>query len=106
MKILASGATGLVGQALVPRLLAAGHDVRALSRGGSHREGIGWDVQTGALDRTALERWGSPEALLGEMGEALLLSSQRVLPERLEAAGFRFNHPELSGALQQVLYKI
>lgn len=38
--------------------------------------------------------------LWGEMGEALLLASARVRPARLEAIGFRFDHPELEGALR------
>ncbi len=42
-------------------------------------------------------------ALLGEMGERLLLDSARVLPRRLEAAGFRFRHPDLDGALRAAL---
>jgi uncharacterized protein (TIGR01777 family) len=40
---------------------------------------------------------------LGEMADALLLSSQRVLPEKLEQMGFRFAHPDLLPALQAVL---
>jgi uncharacterized protein len=39
----------------------------------------------------------------GEMGEALLLSSQRVLPESLSNAGFAFAHPQLEGALRAAL---
>jgi uncharacterized protein len=42
---------------------------------------------------------------LGEMAGALLLSSQRVLPAKLEQAGYRFVHPDLSEALQSVLGK-
>lgn len=41
--------------------------------------------------------------LLGEMGEALLLGGARVLPRRLERAGFQFQHPGLEGALRAVL---
>lgn len=41
--------------------------------------------------------------LLGEMGEALLLSSARVRPAKLEGSGFRFLHPELEGALRSAL---
>jgi uncharacterized protein (TIGR01777 family) len=41
--------------------------------------------------------------LLGEMGQALLLDSARVLPRRLERAGFRFRHPGLEGALRATL---
>lgn len=39
-------------------------------------------------------------ALFGEMGEALLLEGQRVKPAKLEAAGFRFLHPDLGSALK------
>jgi uncharacterized protein (TIGR01777 family) len=39
---------------------------------------------------------------LGEMTDALLLSSQRVLPAKLEQAGYRFIHPDLAEALQSV----
>lgn len=40
--------------------------------------------------------------LLGEMGEDLLLASQRVIPERLLASGFQFQQPELDGALRRI----
>jgi uncharacterized protein (TIGR01777 family) len=42
---------------------------------------------------------------LGEMAEALLLSSQRVLPSSLEKAGYRFRDPELTVALARILAK-
>jgi uncharacterized protein (TIGR01777 family) len=41
--------------------------------------------------------------LMGEMGQALLLASARVLPRRLERAGFRFRYPDLEGALSAAL---
>lgn len=41
--------------------------------------------------------------LPGNMAEETLLSSERVLPERLTQAGFTFHHPDLFGALQAVL---
>ena len=41
----------------------------------------------------------------GEMAEATILESERVLPARLNAAGFRFEYPELEGALRAVLSK-
>jgi len=41
--------------------------------------------------------------MLGEMADALLLSSQRVAPKRLENLGHRFQHPELGPALRAVL---
>jgi len=40
---------------------------------------------------------------LGEMADVLLLSSQRVVPQRLEQAGFRFAHADLTTALGAVL---
>lgn len=38
--------------------------------------------------------------LFGEMGDALLLASTKVLPKRLEDAGFEFKYPELKAALE------
>jgi hypothetical protein len=43
------------------------------------------------------------KALFGEMGESLLLASARVAPAKLEAAGYRFRHPDLDEALRAVL---
>jgi uncharacterized protein (TIGR01777 family) len=47
-----------------------------------------------------------PSLVLGrELAEDLLYSSQRVVPEQLEASGFEFAHPELEDALRHVLGK-
>jgi uncharacterized protein (TIGR01777 family) len=40
---------------------------------------------------------------LGEMADALLLSSQRVLPSSLEKTGYRFLHPDLSATLKNLV---
>lgn len=42
------------------------------------------------------------KTLLGEMSE-LVLGSQRVIPERLLAHGFKFQHNDLAGAINQAL---
>ena len=42
-------------------------------------------------------------AAFGEMGEALLLTSARVKPAALTAAGYRFRRPDLEGALRHLL---
>jgi uncharacterized protein (TIGR01777 family) len=42
---------------------------------------------------------------LGEMADALLLASARVMPRRLEATGYVFQHPRLEEALRAVLAK-
>jgi uncharacterized protein len=39
----------------------------------------------------------------GEMAEATILESERVIPERLVAAGFHFEYPDLEAALRAVL---
>jgi uncharacterized protein (TIGR01777 family) len=39
----------------------------------------------------------------GEMADALLLSSTRVTPQRLQAAGYQFRQPELEAALRHLL---
>ncbi len=47
----------------------------------------------------------------GEMAEATILESERVVPARLSAAGFHFEYPELdscsargSGAVKRMIY--
>ncbi len=39
----------------------------------------------------------------GEMGESLLLGSQRVAPKRLLESGYQFKFPELKGALESAI---
>jgi hypothetical protein len=41
--------------------------------------------------------------LFGEMADALLLGSARVVPARLQAAGYGFRLPELEGAIRHLL---
>ena len=42
---------------------------------------------------------------LGEMADDLLLSSARLEPARLLATGYKFHHPELEGALHNLLQR-
>ena len=42
-------------------------------------------------------------AVYGEMAEGTILASQRVIPKRLQEAGFRFAHPKLQAALESEL---
>lgn len=45
-----------------------------------------------------------PQLLLGgELAEALLYTGQRVLPAALQASGYEFRHPQLDGALRDML---
>jgi uncharacterized protein len=68
MKILVSGATGLVGSALVPSLATAGHEVTRLvrARDGASRSAITWDPARGLLDAASLEGFDAVVHLTGE----------------------------------------
>jgi uncharacterized protein (TIGR01777 family) len=55
VRIVVSGASGLIGSALVPALRGAGHDVVQLVRRSAETAGeISWDPATGTLDPAAL----------------------------------------------------
>ncbi|MEP1469787.1 MAG: TIGR01777 family oxidoreductase [Halieaceae bacterium] len=41
--------------------------------------------------------------LVGEMADELLITGQRVVPARLQAAGFTFNYPEIDSALDAII---
>ena len=41
--------------------------------------------------------------LMGEMGDELLLTSTKVIPRRLEDAGFQFKYPDLKAALEHAV---
>jgi uncharacterized protein (TIGR01777 family) len=43
--------------------------------------------------------------LMGKMGEELLLSGKKVLPLKIQNAGFKFNHEHIETALSEVLKK-
>ncbi len=56
MKIAITGASGLIGKALVPHLRSAGHDVaRLVRRPAATADEITWDPTTGYVDLTRLE---------------------------------------------------
>ena len=68
MNVLVSGASGLIGSALVPLLRSDGHDVVRLERGGGRCDtgSVSWDPQTGTLDRTRLTGIEAVVHLAGE----------------------------------------
>jgi uncharacterized protein len=41
--------------------------------------------------------------VFGEMGDALLLASTKVVPKRLEDAGFQFKYPQLKAAIEHAV---
>ncbi|MDQ4127187.1 MAG: TIGR01777 family oxidoreductase [Actinomycetota bacterium] len=50
MNVLISGATGLIGTALIPELEAAGHSVTRLTRSPRSADDLGWDPEAGTID--------------------------------------------------------
>jgi uncharacterized protein len=65
MKIVVSGASGLIGSALVPALVSDGHEVVRLGRGPSGSD-VRWNPDEGSLDRHALGGAGAIIHLAGE----------------------------------------
>ncbi len=56
MKVIVSGASGLIGNALIPVLTAAGHSVQPLVRRGNSSTGeITWDPEAGTIDKKGID---------------------------------------------------
>ncbi|MDE0032929.1 MAG: TIGR01777 family oxidoreductase [Deltaproteobacteria bacterium] len=66
MKILVTGASGLVGSALVPFLAGAGHEVARLGRTAPEAGDIRWDPEAGVLEPAALEGFDGVVHLAGD----------------------------------------
>lgn len=68
MKIVVSGATGLIGSALLPRLASLGHEVVPLVRRAPRpgERAIAWNPETGTIDRGGLEGSDAVINLAGE----------------------------------------
>ena len=66
MKILVTGATGLVGSALVPFLAGGGHEVVRLGRSAPGAGDLRWDPEAGVLEPDALEGFDGVVHLAGD----------------------------------------
>jgi uncharacterized protein (TIGR01777 family) len=70
MKIVVSGSTGLIGSALVPRLVGEGHEVVPLVRRRvtAGERAVSWDPESGKIDRSALAA-RAPDVVVHLAGE-------------------------------------
>ncbi len=68
LRVVVSGASGLVGSALVPYLTAGGHSVLRLVRGRPGAGELGWDPATGPLQ---VESWPDFDAVVHLAGEGI-----------------------------------
>src|SRR5690242_19393445 len=68
MKIALTGASGFIGRHVVPRLLEAGHSIRALGRKNAHEAVpfFAWDAARTVAPREALEGMDAGIHLAGE----------------------------------------
>ncbi|MFP6873107.1 MAG: TIGR01777 family oxidoreductase [Verrucomicrobiales bacterium] len=66
MRILVSGASGLVGSALIPYLKMRGHEILRLTRHAHQKDDIKWDPETGQLDLAGAGKLDAVIHLAGE----------------------------------------
>jgi uncharacterized protein (TIGR01777 family) len=92
MKILVSGASGLIGTALTPALVAEGHAVGRLMRPEAGRAGPGdvaWDIGAGTIDAAALAGFDAVVHLAGASVAALRWTAavrERIRASRIDSA--------------------
>src|SRR5262245_3151342 len=91
MRILVTGATGLVGNALVPHLRKKGHDVAPLRRSSPLPEELTWDPERGVMDERALEGVDGVVHLAGESvasGRWTEAKKKRIRDSRVDGTRF------------------
>ncbi len=95
--ILIAGATGLVGEQLVSKLLADGHQVSILARKAIQKEGVKvflWDVYQQTIDNRALD---GIDTIINLTGEGIADKpwtaerKQQIIDSRVKAAELIFN---------------
>jgi uncharacterized protein (TIGR01777 family) len=90
LDVLVSGATGLLGSALVPALRNEGHQVRRLTRSrGSSEDAVHWDPSTGTIDAAGLEGVNAVVHLAGEniVGRWTDAKKARIRDSRVQGTG-------------------
>ena len=90
MKVAVTGASGLVGSALVPVLRDAGHDVLTLTRREPEGDAqVAWDPEAGTIDTAGLEGVEAIVHLAGEnIGQRWSSGTkEKILQSRVEGTG-------------------
>ena len=85
MRILVTGAKGMIGSELVPYLLSLSHEVRRLTRRSSEKSDIAWNPDSGSLDSSEIEGFGAVVHLAGEniaSGRWTTARKKRILNSR------------------------
>ncbi|MDP8950283.1 MAG: TIGR01777 family oxidoreductase [Actinomycetota bacterium] len=86
MRVLISGATGLIGSALSPELESGDHRVTRLTRSPESDEDVGWDPSSGRIDASRLAGHDAVVHLAGEsIGEGRWTpeKKRRILESRV-----------------------
>jgi uncharacterized protein (TIGR01777 family) len=65
LRVAITGASGLIGRALVPFLTTGGHEIVRMTRG-RNKHGVRWDYESGRIDREGLEGLSAVVHLAGE----------------------------------------
>jgi uncharacterized protein (TIGR01777 family) len=87
MKVLISGATGLIGSALVAELESGGHRTTRLTRSPRSSADVGWDPSSGTIDASRIEGHDAVVHLAGEsIGEGRWTpeKKRRIMQSRSE----------------------
>src|SRR5918997_1390156 len=87
MKVLISGATGLIGSALISELESGGHQTTRLTRSPGSSGDVGWDPSSETIDASRLEGHDAVVHLAGEsIGEGRWApeKKRRILESRRE----------------------
>jgi uncharacterized protein (TIGR01777 family) len=90
MKVLISGATGMIGSALIPELESRAHQTTRLTRSPGSGADVGWDPSAGEIDASRLEGVDAVVHLAGESiaeGRWTAERKRRILESRRQGTG-------------------